>query len=144
MSRASGRIRKATGDPILVRAGNAMVPTPRALEIHAEVHDLVQRAHGVFAQVGAPDLATLDRIFTILGSDMLVASIGVGLLDRLADEAPRVRLRFLPEPTPCATALPTWRSARSTPPHRRSASRPSVRMPRSLWSAPATRSPRVR
>ncbi|KJE24567.1 transcriptional regulator, LysR family [Frankia torreyi] len=105
VSRALGRIRKATGDPILVRAGNAMVPTPRALEIHAEVHALVQRAHAVFAPVGAPDLATLDRTFTILGSDMLVAAIGVDLLDRLARQAPRVRLRFLPEPTPSADPL---------------------------------------
>ncbi|WP_261568865.1 LysR family transcriptional regulator [Frankia gtarii] len=105
VSRALGRIRRATGDPILVRAGNTMVPTPRALEIHAEVHDLVQRAHGVFAPVGTPDLASLDRTFTILGSDMLVASIGVGLLDRLARQAPRVRLRFLPEPTPSADPL---------------------------------------
>ncbi|WP_083866913.1 MULTISPECIES: LysR family transcriptional regulator [Frankia] len=105
VSRALGRIRRATGNPILVRAGNTMVPTPRALEIHAEVHDLVQRAHAVFAPVGAPDLATLDRTFTILSSDMLVATIGVGLLDRLARQAPRVRLRLLPEPTPSADPL---------------------------------------
>ncbi|MCK9895505.1 LysR family transcriptional regulator [Frankia sp. AgB32] len=105
MSRALGRIRRATGDQILVRSGHKMVPTPRALAIQAEVYDLVRRAHGVFAPVGMPDPASLDRTFTILSSDMLIASIGGDLLGRLAIEAPAVRIRFLPEPTPSADPL---------------------------------------
>jgi DNA-binding transcriptional LysR family regulator len=99
VSRALGRIRRATDDPILVRAGNTMVPTPRALDIHAEVHELVQRTHAVFVPFREPDLATLERTFAILGQDALVTAIGVGLLERLAREAPKVRIRFLPEPT---------------------------------------------
>jgi DNA-binding transcriptional LysR family regulator len=105
MSRSLGRIRRTVGDQILVRTGHTMVPTPRALEIQAEVADLVRRAHGVFAPVSMPDPAGLDRTFTILGSDMLVASVGPDLLARLAAEAPGVRVRFLPEPTPPADPL---------------------------------------
>ncbi|SNQ51165.1 putative LysR-family transcriptional regulator [Frankia canadensis] len=105
VSRALGRIRRAIGDQILVRSGNTMLPTPRALAIQAEVRDLVARAHGVFAPVGQPDLSTLERTFTILSSDMLVASIAVDLLDRLTAAAPAVRVRFLPEPMPSADPL---------------------------------------
>lgn len=104
-SRALGRIRRTTGDQILVRSGHTMVATPRALEIQAEVADLVRRAHGVFAPVGMPDPADLDRTFTILSSDMLIAAIGPDLLGRLATAAPAVRVRFLPEPTPVADPL---------------------------------------
>ncbi len=33
MSRALARLRATTGDPLLVRAGRGLVPTPRALEL---------------------------------------------------------------------------------------------------------------
>ena len=33
MSRALARLRETTGDPLLVRAGRGLVPTPRALEL---------------------------------------------------------------------------------------------------------------
>ena len=43
MSRTLSRIRRATGDDILVRAGRTMAPTPRALELRDETRDLVRR-----------------------------------------------------------------------------------------------------
>ncbi|ONH58455.1 LysR family transcriptional regulator [Frankia sp. CcI49] len=98
MSRTLGRIRRTVDDPVLVRAGHSMVPTPRALAMRAEVHDLVLRAQAVFAPAQPSDPTTLTRTFTILSSDLLITAIGVDLLDRLGTEAPGVRLRFLPEP----------------------------------------------
>ncbi|MEV4350590.1 LysR family transcriptional regulator [Actinoplanes sp. NPDC049596] len=95
-SRALGRIRAATGDPILVRSGRSMVPTPRAQAIRTEVHALVERAQAVFTPPGAPDLAGLERAFTLLASDVAI-SIGSALLERVRSEAPRVVLRFLGE-----------------------------------------------
>ncbi|WP_374122122.1 LysR family transcriptional regulator [Frankia sp. AiPa1] len=105
MSRALGRIRRTVGDQILVRAGHSMMPTPRALEIQAEVSEVLRRAQGVLAPVGMPALASLDRTFGVLSGDMLVAAIGVDLLGRMAAEAPGVRIRFMPEPTPSADPL---------------------------------------
>lgn len=35
MSRALARLREVTGDPLLVRAGRSLVPTPRAVELRA-------------------------------------------------------------------------------------------------------------
>ncbi|MEU8812929.1 LysR family transcriptional regulator [Actinoplanes sp. NPDC048796] len=95
-SRALGRIRAATGDPILVRSGRSMVPTPRAQAIRTEVHALVERAQAVFTPPGAPDPSSLERTFTLLASDVAI-SVGPALLARVRAEAPKVALRFLAE-----------------------------------------------
>ncbi|MEV0372524.1 LysR family transcriptional regulator [Streptomyces sp. NPDC050636] len=97
MSRALGRIRRTIGDPVLVRAGRRMVPTPRALEIRAEVRRLVEAAHGVLAPSAPADPARLARVFTINANDLLVTAVGPGLVARAAREAPQVVLRFLGE-----------------------------------------------
>ena len=47
MSRALARLREATGDPLLVRAGRGLVPTPRALRLREQVHQLVVNAETV-------------------------------------------------------------------------------------------------
>ena len=41
MSRQLARLRRTTGDPLLVRAGRGLVPTPRALELRDRVGALV-------------------------------------------------------------------------------------------------------
>ncbi|MYV96875.1 LysR family transcriptional regulator [Streptomyces sp. SID3343] len=97
MSRTLGRIRKAVGDPILVRAGRAMVPTPHALAIHAEVRAVVERARTLFAAAGDVDLRTLSRTFTVLAHDVFAAAYGAALFERARVEAPGVRLKFLAE-----------------------------------------------
>ncbi|MFE2225889.1 LysR family transcriptional regulator [Streptomyces kronopolitis] len=97
MSRALGRIRRTTGDPVLVRAGRHMVPTPRALEIRAEVRRLVEAAHGVLAPSAPADPAALARVFTLHANDVFVTVLGPALLARAAEQAPQVVLRFLGE-----------------------------------------------
>ena len=47
MSRALARLRETTGDPLLVRAGRGLVPTPRALELRERVGQLVQDGEAV-------------------------------------------------------------------------------------------------
>jgi DNA-binding transcriptional LysR family regulator len=97
MSRTLGRIRKALGDPVLVRAGRRMVPTPRALAVRAEVGAVVERARALFAPAENADLRTVTRTFSILGHDAIAAAHGPALLARAAAEAPGIRLRFLSE-----------------------------------------------
>ncbi|WP_051797812.1 LysR family transcriptional regulator [Streptomyces sp. NRRL S-337] len=97
MSRALGRIRRTVGDPVLVRAGRHMVPTPRALEIRAEVRRLVDAAHGVLAPAAPADPAQFARAFTISANDLFVTAVGPRLVARVAEEAPQVVLRFLGE-----------------------------------------------
>ncbi|MEU3842414.1 LysR family transcriptional regulator [Streptomyces sp. NPDC028635] len=97
MSRTLGRIRKALGDPVLVRAGRRMVPTPRALAVRAEVNAVVERARALFAPAADADLRTISRTLTILCHDTLPAAQGAALFARAAREAPGIRLRFLSE-----------------------------------------------
>ncbi|MEU3313639.1 LysR family transcriptional regulator [Streptomyces sp. NPDC048387] len=97
MSRTLGRIRKALGDPVLVRAGRAMVPTPHALSLQGEVRSVVERARALFLTGGTVDLRTLERTFTVLAHDSFAATFGATLFQRMAREAPGVRLRFLSE-----------------------------------------------
>ena len=57
MSRALARLRETTGDPLLVRAGRGLVPTPRALELRERVGQLVQDAEAVLRPAESLDLA---------------------------------------------------------------------------------------
>src|ERR1700709_727678 len=66
MSRTLARLRETTGDALLVRAGRAMVPTPRALALRDRVKELVDEAHAVLRPDGPGlDLSTLERRFTV-------------------------------------------------------------------------------
>ncbi|MFJ3224888.1 LysR family transcriptional regulator [Streptomyces sp. NPDC086783] len=97
MSRTLGRIRRATGDEILVRTGRTMTPTPRALALRATVHDLVQQAQAVLSPHTEVDLAALRRTFVLKWHDALAAAAGPALLGALRADAPGARLRFLAE-----------------------------------------------
>ncbi|MCX4803502.1 LysR family transcriptional regulator [Streptomyces sp. NBC_01214] len=97
MSRTLGRIRKALGDPVLVRAGRVMVPTPHALAVQGEVRAVVDRARALFLTGTEVDLPTLTRTFTVLANDAFTAVYAATLFNRVTREAPGVRLRFLSE-----------------------------------------------
>ena len=98
MSRALARLRTATGDPLLVRAGRGLVPTPRALDLRDRVRGLVEDAQSVLRPVEQLDLACLVRTFTLRCSDGFVENFGPALMARLTRDAPGVRLRFVPKP----------------------------------------------
>ncbi|HWT14007.1 MAG TPA: LysR family transcriptional regulator [Allosphingosinicella sp.] len=98
MSRALARLRKATGDPLLVRAGRGLVPTPRALELRERVGPLVEEARAVLRPADRLDLDRLARTFTLRASDGFAENFGPGLIARIAEQAPGVRLRFAAKP----------------------------------------------
>jgi len=98
MSRSLGRIRKATGDEILVRTGRHMTPTTRAVAMRTEVHALVRQAHQLLSAQAELDLATLERVFTVRWHDALTAACGTALIAAVHRQAPGVRLRLTAEP----------------------------------------------
>lgn len=107
MSRALARLRAVTGDPLLVRAGRGLVPTPRALELRGQVGPLVQAVDAVLRPAERLDLGRLARAFTIRVREGFVESFGPALLARVAAEAPGVRLRFVAKPDKDSTPLRT-------------------------------------
>ena len=105
MSRALARLRETTGDPLLVRAGRGLVPTPRALELRESVGQLVQEAEAVLRPAERVDLKRLERTFTFRNREGFVETFGAAILARASEEAPGVRLRFLPKPDKDSAAL---------------------------------------
>ena len=95
MSRALARLREVTGDPLLVRAGRGLVPTPRAVELRTQVGTLVEGANAVLRPAAKLDLATLERRFTLRTSEGFVETFGPRLLAAIAGQAPGVVLRFI-------------------------------------------------
>jgi len=95
MSRALARLREATGDPLLVRAGRGLVPTPRAVELSERIGQLVQEAEAVLRPAEKLDLAKVVRTFTLRTGEGFVENFGPSLITRVAQEAPGIRLRFL-------------------------------------------------
>ncbi|GAA1307611.1 LysR family transcriptional regulator [Saccharothrix xinjiangensis] len=97
MSRSLGRLRRTTGDQILVRTGRTMTPTPYAIAVREQVHELLQEVRGVLAPSRELDLATLERTFTLRWHDSLISLAGPALLTAVREQAPGVRLRFIAE-----------------------------------------------
>src|SRR5689334_10129066 len=97
MSRALARLRATTGDPLLVRAGRGLVPTPRALALRADVGPLVEGARAALRPAAALELKTLARTFTLRASEGFAETFGPALVASMA-QAPAVRLRFVQKP----------------------------------------------
>lgn len=95
MSRALARLREATGDPLLVRAGRGLVPTPRALELRDRIGPLVEDAEAMLRPAETLDLKKLARTFTLRNREGFVENFAPALIARVAAEAPGVRLRFV-------------------------------------------------
>lgn len=105
MSRALARLREATGDPLLVRAGRGLVPTPRALELRGRVRQVVIDAEAVLRPALKLDLPSLARTFTIRSTEGFAETFGPELIARVSSEAPLVQLSFLAKPDKDSTPL---------------------------------------
>lgn len=106
MSRTLARLRAATGDPLFVRAGRGLVPTPRALELQDRVPALLAEAASLLSpQVQDIDLATLDRVFTLRANEGFIRLFAAPLLTAVLSAAPLASLRFMPKPEKDATPL---------------------------------------
>jgi DNA-binding transcriptional LysR family regulator len=95
MSRALARLRETMGDPLLVRAGRGLVPTPRALELREQVAQLVVNAESILRPAQMLKLGQLVRTFTLRTSDGFVENFGPKLIARIHDEAPGVQICFV-------------------------------------------------
>src|SRR5262245_6368197 len=94
ISNALARLRAALDDPLLVRSGRGVVPTPRAAALAPAVaralRDLDQALHGE-----AFNPATTDRELTLAIADVIQVVKLPGIVAALAAKMPRARLRVL-------------------------------------------------
>lgn len=106
MSRTLARLRAATGDPLLVRAGRGLAPTPRAIELRDRVPLLTREVRSVLSpHLGQLDLATLERTFVLRAGEGFVERFCSPLAAAVLAAAPKVRLRFAPKPDKDALPL---------------------------------------
>lgn len=106
MSRTLSRLRAATGDPLLVRAGRSMVLTPHAEAIRERTqHTLFETLALLRPSVTGVDLLTLDRTFVLRTNDGFIEAFGPTLIVAAAKCAPHVRLRFVARAEKSAKAL---------------------------------------
>ncbi|WP_069164071.1 LysR family transcriptional regulator [Nocardia altamirensis] len=104
-SRALGRLRRAMSDPILVRAGRGMAPTPFALRTAPRVRSLLDEASALITADRAISIAELQRTFTIRINDGVAATLATTAVEATAAAAPGVTLRFVTEGTESTEAL---------------------------------------
>lgn len=95
MSRTLDRIRKMLGDPLFVRAGRGLVPTPRAEQLREPVHLLIAQAQQLLAKEHDFDVHAMRRVFTIRADDGAVALLAPLIIEKMAQLAPRSTIRFI-------------------------------------------------
>ncbi len=96
-SHALARLRDALGDPLLVRAGRRMVPTPRALELREPLAQWMAQGQALLGRDRSLALGALSRCFVVRAPEGMAISFGAGLVQRLREVMPQATVRFLPE-----------------------------------------------
>ncbi|MGW4774246.1 LysR family transcriptional regulator [Nocardia sp. NPDC004278] len=104
-SRALGRLRRAMGDPILVRAGRGLAPTPFALRTAPRVRSLLDELSALISADREITVAELKRTFTIRINDGVAATLAAAAVEATAALAPGVTLRFVTEGSESNDAL---------------------------------------
>ncbi len=92
VSAALGRLRAATGDPLLVRDGQALRPTEFALSLAAPLRHLLEDASQLLARP-AFDPSTATDLFRLSAADFFTEMLLPDLTARLERDAPGIMLR---------------------------------------------------
>lgn len=93
VSHALARLREQVGDPLIVKVGGRMQPSPFALTLIEEVRPILRSVKRVLMQAAPFDPAASDRVFRIAmpGAPTVVA----GVTNAVRAAAPGVRLEWL-------------------------------------------------
>lgn len=94
-SRALGRLRRAMGDPILVRAGRGLTPTPFAQRTAGRVKQLLENAADLLDDSADDCPERWRRTFTVRVNDGLAPVLVPRLLTRMAIDTPLMGMRVL-------------------------------------------------
>lgn len=92
VSNALNRLRDLLDDPLLVRVGRSMQPTPRALALEAPIRDALQRIEQSLSGDAPFDPASSRQRFRIAVTDYVELILMPRLLNLLAERAPGLRI----------------------------------------------------
>jgi DNA-binding transcriptional LysR family regulator len=96
VSHALARLRMQLGDPLLVKVGGRMQPSPFALTLIDEVRQILRSIKRVLALPQPFDPASSDRVFRI--ACPLSCKLLAQVLNELHEAAPGIRLEWLTAP----------------------------------------------
>jgi DNA-binding transcriptional LysR family regulator len=105
VSHTLARIREVLDDPILVRAGRRLVPTPRAVAMREPVRRLLMEARNLMKSGDGLQIAEIPREFMVRAPDGIAIVHGALLLAALREKMPLATLRFVPEAESESTAM---------------------------------------
>jgi DNA-binding transcriptional LysR family regulator len=94
-SHALQRLREVLGDPLLVRVGARMEPTPRAQALRGPLAQALDQVRGLFIPEKF-DAATSERHFRLMMPDLAVELLMPPLTEKVTRLAPNVRLEIVP------------------------------------------------
>ena len=95
VSNAMRRLREAVGDELLVRSGQGVEPTARAMALWPPVREALAQLQESLAP-GRFDPATATSTFVLAMADATAATLVPALVEILEREAPGVAIRVLP------------------------------------------------
>ncbi len=96
MSKALQRLREYFGDPLLRRAGQSLVLSPRGLALVEPVRLAVLQLESTLTAHTALDLSSLRRAFRVVIADFLTPLLVPRILARIQAVAPAVQLHIEP------------------------------------------------
>lgn len=94
ISRELGKLRRVLVDPLLVVSKGRLVPTERALELHACVHDALNRLEAALAPDRAFAPQQAQGVVNIGTGAHIELLLGAPLLERVRSQAPGLTVRF--------------------------------------------------
>lgn len=97
MSRMLQRLRAGLGDPLLVRAGRALVPTPYAMALRAQVAAVAEQGQAILAGPREQPLSAINRTLVVRTNDGVVGPLLPALMQRVRGRAPGLKLAFVSE-----------------------------------------------
>jgi len=94
VSNALARLRATLDDPLLVRVGSSMEPTPRALEIAPAVQRALATLRDALTEPAGFDAAKSKRSFCLAAADDVELTLVPALLSRMKQLSPGIDLRI--------------------------------------------------
>lgn len=92
VSHALSRLRRQLDDPILIKSGDRMKVSPRALQIHAETHEALKQIKRAISPQPRFDPTSSKRQFNIASTDHVESLILPKLISHLEQRAPGIEL----------------------------------------------------
>ena len=94
LSNALVRLRRAFGDPLFIRSGRGMTPTPEAEQLIGPVRDAMMRLRSGLDRGQGFEPHLSERAFNVAAGDVATSALAPALARELATKAPRVRFFF--------------------------------------------------